>query len=164
MNYGTKQSNLPSPSITVNDASGRYAGGLWAGNQHRLVHRSLCDELNEETEVFYSDIQRNIVNVSKIVPYPVQTVIVKYQAVVLNRKQKVLKSRFDYLFMKRIIKSNILEFMCSTDRLLCLLFTILWPQRTVANLRIQSDLRILLVVHWKCHVNRCQGVKDSMER
>lgn len=102
-----EQSNLPSLSITVNDASGRYAGGLWAGNQHRLVHRSLCDELNEETEVFYSDIQRNIVNVSKIVPYPVQTVIVKYQAVVLNRKQKVLKSRFDYLFMKRIIKSNI---------------------------------------------------------
>lgn len=73
----------------VNDASGRYGGGLLAGHQHRLVDRRLCDELNKETEEFYSDIQRNIVNVSMIVPYPVQTIVVKYQAMVLDREHQV---------------------------------------------------------------------------
>lgn len=73
----------------MDDATGRYGGGLLAGHQHRMVDRSLCDSLNEETGEFYGDIQRSIVNVSKIVPYPVQTVVVKYQAKILERDHKV---------------------------------------------------------------------------
>lgn len=86
MTNNTLSLSIPSP---VNDATGRYGGGLLAGNQQRLVDRGLCDELNKETVEFYSHIQENISNVSKIVPYPVQTVVVKYQAKMLERDQTV---------------------------------------------------------------------------
>lgn len=75
----------------MDDATGRYGGGLLAGNQHRMVDRSLCDSLNDETAEFYGDIQRNILNVSKIVPYAVQTVVVKYQAKILERDHEVVE-------------------------------------------------------------------------
>lgn len=74
----------------MNDASGRYGGGLMAGTQHRFVDRKLCDELDKETVDFFStDIQRSIANVSKIVPYVVQTIVVKYQAKILEKDHTV---------------------------------------------------------------------------
>lgn len=83
--------------LPVHDASGSYGGGMLAGHhQYRLVDRSLCDGLNKETEEFYSDIQKKVQNVSQIVPYPVQTVVVKYRATVLEKEREV-KFSFNFI-------------------------------------------------------------------
>lgn len=73
----------------MDDATGRYGGGLLVGNQHRMVDRSLCDSLDEETKEFYGNTPINIADVTKIVPYPVQNIVVKYKARILDRDHKV---------------------------------------------------------------------------
>lgn len=81
--------------LSVNDASGRYGGGLLGGGHQnrRMVDRSSCDELNRETEEFYRNIPANLVNITRIVPYPVQTIVAKYEAVLVDKKQKVKEEK-----------------------------------------------------------------------
>lgn len=81
--------------LSVNDASGRYGGGLLGGGHQnrRMADRSSCDELNRETEEFYRNIPANLVNITRIVPYPVQTIVAKYEAVLVDKKQKVKEEK-----------------------------------------------------------------------
>lgn len=73
----------------MNDASGRYGGGLFGGRHRRLVDRNSCDQLNRETEEFYKNIPGNLVNITRIVPYSVQTVVAQYEVHLVDKKVKV---------------------------------------------------------------------------
>lgn len=53
------------------------------------MDRKLCDQLDRETSEFYRNIPGNFTNITNIVPYPVQTVLAKYEAFILGRKRKV---------------------------------------------------------------------------
>lgn len=115
--------NDPLFHLKVNDASGSYAGGLAAGNQHRLVDRSICDSLNGETQEYYSDLQRGVENISKIVPYAVHTVVAKYEATILGHQQEVWiydynfsSNNYDHFFLQ-ILYSICFTQSCSETEL-----------------------------------------------
>lgn len=97
----------------VNDASGRYGGGLFAGQKHRIVDRKLCDQLNEDTAAFYANVKANIMNITKVVPYPVQSVIAKYDVTVLGQEHQVRDRRLGLIL---ILLSNSMIFRRSTTQ------------------------------------------------
>lgn len=110
----------------MNDASGRYGGGLLGGGgqNRRLVDRSSCDQLNKETEDFYTNIPGNLVNITRIVPYPVRTIVSKYEVLLVEKKQKVREEEsvaqiliINFLIILQIHYSVCFSRSCSEDEL-----------------------------------------------
>lgn len=66
--------------VSVLDASGNYAGGMYYGQYQRASHPNQCYQLNDELNYLISrDINSsNLLNTSSVVPFFVQLVSSKY--------------------------------------------------------------------------------------